>query len=39
MAVNPQAKALADLLGKVARYSVVLGIGGSVAQAALYTGG
>lgn len=38
MAVNPQAQALANLLGRVARYSVVLGIGGSALQASLYTG-
>lgn len=38
MAVNPQAQALANLLGRVARYSVLLGVGGSVLQASLYTG-
>lgn len=32
------AKALANLLSKVARYSVLLGIGGSALQASLYTG-
>eukprot|EP00884_Botryococcus_braunii_P005579 jgi/Botrbrau1/15021/Bobra.320_2s0001.1 len=37
MAVNPQAQALANLLGRVARYSVFLGVGGSALQASLYT--
>lgn len=32
------AAALANLLSKVARYSVILGIGGSAVQASLYTG-
>lgn len=38
MAQQEAAKALANLLSKVARYSVVLGIGGSALQASLYTG-
>jgi len=32
------ARALANLLSRVARYSVLLGIGGSALQASLYTG-
>lgn len=38
MAQAEAAKALANLLSKVARYSVILGIGGSALQSALYTG-
>ncbi len=39
MAQAEAAKALAGLLSKVARYSVILGIGGSALQSSLYTGG
>ena len=35
---QPAANAVANLLSKVARYSVLLGIGGSALQASLYTG-
>ena len=35
---QPAANAVANLLSKVARYSVLLGIGGSAVQASLYTG-
>lgn len=35
---NPAANAVANLLSKVARYSVLVGIGGSALQASLYTG-
>lgn len=35
---QPVANAVANLLGKVARYSVLLGVGGSALQASLYTG-
>ena len=38
MAQAEAAKALAGLLSKVARYSVILGIGGSALQSSLYTG-
>lgn len=38
MAQAEAAKALAGLLSKVARYSVILGIGGSALQTSLYTG-
>ena len=38
MAQQEAARALANLLSKVARYSVLLGIGGSALQASLYTG-
>ena len=38
MAQQQAAAALANLLSKVARYSVILGIGGSALQASLYTG-
>jgi hypothetical protein len=38
MAQKEAAAALANLLSKVARYSVFLGIGGSAIQASLYTG-
>lgn len=38
MAQQEAAKALANILNKVTRYSVLLGIGGSALQAALYTG-
>lgn len=38
MAQKEAAAALANLLSKVARYSVLLGIGGSAVQASLYTG-
>lgn len=37
MAQQEAARALANLLSKVARYSVLLGIGGSALQASLYT--
>lgn len=39
MAQQEAAKALANLLSKVARWSVILGIGGSALQSSLYTGG
>ncbi len=35
---QPAANAVANLLGKVARYAVLLGVGGSAVQASLYTG-
>ena len=38
MAQAEAAKALANILNKVARYSILLGIGGSALQASLYTG-
>ena len=38
MAQKEAAAALANLLSKVARYSVILGIGGSALQSSLYTG-
>ena len=38
MAQKEAAAALASLLSKVARYSVILGIGGSALQTSLYTG-
>lgn len=38
MAQQQAAKALANILSKVARYSVGLGIGASALQASLYTG-
>lgn len=38
MAQQEAARALANLLSKVARYSVLLGLGGSALQASLYTG-
>lgn len=38
MAQQEAAKALANLMSKVARYSVLLGVGGSAVQASLYTG-
>jgi hypothetical protein len=38
MAQQEAARALANVLSKVARYSVLLGIGGSALQASLYTG-
>lgn len=38
MAQQEAAKMLANLLSKVARYSVVLGVGASALQASLYTG-
>lgn len=38
MAQQEAAKALANILNKVTRYSVLLGIGGSALQASLYTG-
>jgi hypothetical protein len=38
MAQQEAARALASLLSKVARYSVLLGLGGSALQASLYTG-
>ena len=38
MAQTEAAKALANILNKVARYSILLGIGGSAIQASLYTG-
>jgi hypothetical protein len=38
MAQREAAAALANILNKVARYSVILGIGGSALQASLYTG-
>ncbi|GAB4817837.1 hypothetical protein N2152v2_004883 [Parachlorella kessleri] len=37
MAQQEAAKALANLLSRVARYSVLLGVGGSALQASLYT--
>lgn len=38
MAQQEAAKALAKVLSNVARYSVILGIGGSALQASMYTG-
>lgn len=38
MAQKEAAAALANILSKVARYSVALGIGASALQASLYTG-
>lgn len=38
MAQKEAAAALANLLSRVARYSVILGIGGSALQSSLYTG-
>lgn len=35
---NQAAQQLANMLSKVARYSVLLGIGGTVVQSTLYTG-
>jgi hypothetical protein len=38
MSQQEAAKAVANLLSKVTRYSVLLGIGGSALQASLFTG-